>query len=466
MVASHIPPCLTINCRVRSLQRLQAHFFIPINIQTGSQAAVDPLFEAPGAEHVVPINVLDFRDATPGIVTDTGIQEDSRFVLGYSPVKVTELQTALSNYPNQKEAQELLDGFTYGFHLEYEGPRHSYQAVNLKSANENPAIVRHKIITEIQAGRVAGPFSATPFVNFRISPLGLVPKKQPGEFRLIHHLSYPAGESVNDYIDPSLCSVQYTRFDKAVEMVQGLGPGALLAKADIKSAFRLLPVSPQDFELLGFQFDNKYYFDKCLPFGCSLSCALFEKFANCLEFLVRNTAVAGHIVHYLDDYLGAGRPNSEDCQHVMDIFAYHCAKLGVPLAEDKCEGPQTKIVFLGLELDSVRMQVRVPIDKVHVLCEQILDTLQHRSIQLKPLQSLIGSLNFMCRAISPGRPFCRRLINATCGLVKPHHHLRITKGMRQDLEMWLLFFQAFNGISIFQDQFWTSNADFSLYTDS
>ncbi len=130
-------------------------------------------------------------------------------------------------------------------------------------------------------------FTSPPFKQFRVSPLGLVPKKVDGEYRLIHHLSYPKGESVNDFIDPRLCSVQYTRFDEAVKMIQELGQGTLLAKADIKSAFRIIIVSPLDFELLGFKFDDKYYFDKCLPFGCSVSCALFEKFATFLQFLVR-----------------------------------------------------------------------------------------------------------------------------------------------------------------------------------
>ena len=51
------------------------------------------------------------------------------------------------------------------------------------------------------------------------------------------------------------------KFDDAVELVARAGPGALLAKADIKSAFRLMPISPRDFELLGIELENKYYVD-------------------------------------------------------------------------------------------------------------------------------------------------------------------------------------------------------------
>lgn len=62
-------------------------------------------------------------------------------------------------------------------------------------------------------------------------------------------------------------------------MVGSLGKGAVSGKMDVKSAFRLLPVHPSDDQLLGFKFNNFYYYDMCLPMGCSISCALWEKFA-------------------------------------------------------------------------------------------------------------------------------------------------------------------------------------------
>ena len=73
------------------------------------------------------------------------------------------------------------------------------------------------------------------------------------------------------------------------------------------------------------------------------------------------------------------------------------------------------------------------------------------------MQSLIGSLIFYCRAIIPGRPFCRRLINATCSLSKQYHHLRITRPIRLNLLMWLTFFQDDNGVLAFHDRYLVSN---------
>ena len=133
---------------------------------------------------------------------------------------------------------------------------------------------------------MVGPFDVQPLNNFKISPVGLIPKTD-GSWRLITHLSYPPGISVNDGIDNNLCSVTYTTFDKVSQMVFKLGKGALMAKRDIKSAFRLLPIHPNDFHLLGIKVDGKYYVDTMLPMGLCLSCSLFEKFATFIHWLVQ-----------------------------------------------------------------------------------------------------------------------------------------------------------------------------------
>jgi hypothetical protein len=104
---------------------------------------------------------------------------------------------------------------------------------------------------------VLGPFSQKNISTLQVSPIGLVPKSS-GEWRLITHLSFPENDSVNDFIDPQICSVKYLSFDKVVDMVSGLGKSALCGKMDISQAFRLLVVHPGDFDLLAIYFDEHY----------------------------------------------------------------------------------------------------------------------------------------------------------------------------------------------------------------
>lgn len=111
----------------------------------------------------------------------------------------------------------LFEGFSDGFRIpsvsDFSLP---FIYDNQKSIYANHIVVYNKIEKKIILGRVAGPFDGPPFPNLGLSPLGLVPKKEPGSVRLIHNLSLPKGCSVNAGIDPELCSVSYTSFDKAI----------------------------------------------------------------------------------------------------------------------------------------------------------------------------------------------------------------------------------------------------------
>ena len=384
----------------------------------------------------------------------------------HSPINVHNLLEELVNYDNTEVAHELAHGFTEGFRLGFLGPREPRSSKNLQSIHANEDVAQQKINTEISLGRISGPHEHVPLANFTSSPIGLVPKKDAGKFRLIHHLSWPEGKSINDSIDPEKCTVKYARFDNAVKLVQQAGKQCEMAKSDISSAFRLLPVHPDDYELIGFTFKGQYYFDKAMPMGCSVSCSTWEKFGTFLEWLVRRYSPAGTLLHYIDDFLFVGQKGTTECMTLMDKFHEVCQCLGVPIAPEKTEGPTTELVFLGLKLNSRDQTVTIPKDKLIKLRSSLQTMLGRKKCTLKEIQSLIGSLNFACRAIAPGRAFLRRLIGSIKNLTKPHFRMRVTQDMKADMAMWLEFLENHNGVSLFKDAQWFSNADLELFTDS
>ena len=318
---------------------------------------------------------------------------------------------------------------------------------------------------KVELGRVAGPYDCLPLEDLKVSPIGLVPKSSPGEFRLIFDLSYPRGFSINAGIDKEDSSVIYTNFDEVIKMVLKEGKGSYLIKTDIKSAFRLLPIHPDDFDLLGMSFQDKYYVDKCLPFGLSVSCNLFEKFSCFLEWQIKQNAKSDNMIHYLDDFCGCDK-NEKGALSLLETSLETFESLGVPVAPEKIEGPSTRIKFLGLEVDTVAMEVRLPDDKLNDLKACVQNTINRKGkkITLRELQSLIGKLNFACRAIAPGRAFLRRLIDATIGLKHPKHKTRISNAMVEDLHVWQSFLVNHNGVQMITD-LWTSN-HLDLYTDA
>ena len=169
-----------------------------------------------------------------------------------TPVKVDRLSFFLSGY-TPFIAEHLVSGFTFGFSIHHEGQRISSHSQNLMSALHNPDVMDIKIEKEFLAGRLSGPFEMPPLSPFRVSPLGVIPKKTPGEFRLIHHLSYPKGSSVNYGISPEFSSVYYATIADAIKHIREVGTGCFLSKTDIENAFRITPVHPTDYNLLGVQ---------------------------------------------------------------------------------------------------------------------------------------------------------------------------------------------------------------------
>lgn len=293
-----------------------------------------------------------------------GGQVSSLFQRAHTPVNLDMLVPWLGSYPDFKTAAKLYWGFKDGFRIGYQGLRYHLWADNLKSAKELLQIVSKKLDVELNAGRIAGPFVQCPLQNLIVSPLGVVPKKAVGEFRLIHHLSWPEGQSINDFVAPVDSNVSYASVDDALRLVRLAGVGAELAKCDIQSAFRLLPIHPSDFKLLGMFFEEVYYVDRVLPMGCSVSSARFEMFSSFLQWCFSQKSGHNEVCHYLDDFMFIGRANSEQCQKALRIFQDMAEDFGVPLAPDKTEGPCTTLTFLGIEIDTLNMVARLPESKV------------------------------------------------------------------------------------------------------
>ena len=142
----------------------------------------------------------------------------------------------------------LVNGFIFaGFHVGFVGVRCALHSPNLKSALDQPQIVGTKLRKECEAGRLCGPFLCPPFPNFFCFALAIVPKKDPSEFRLIQHLSYPHCTSVNHNVPDTHSSVHYASISDAIAVLKSLGAGCFLAKTDIKSAFRIILIHPSDF---------------------------------------------------------------------------------------------------------------------------------------------------------------------------------------------------------------------------
>ena len=224
---------------------------------------------------------------------------------------------------------------------------------------------------------------------------------------------------MNDGISFDYTSVSYATVEDAIRLIKSVGQNCFLAKTDVKNAFPLIPIRPEDYDLLGISWQGLYYYDRCMPMGCSSSCRTFEMFSTALEWTAQKKLHIPYILHLLDDFLIVS-PSQASCQHQLDNFLMFYRYLGIPMAPEKTVGPSTTLAFAGIELDTVLMEARLPQEKLDKCRELLSAFLRRRKVTLREIQSLTGLLNFACTVVVPGRAFLRRLIDLTIGVRKPH----------------------------------------------
>ena len=167
------------------------------------------------------------------------------------------LLPALRSHPDQHFARYIEEGLQFGFRVGFDWV-HPLQscAGNHPSAIEHPVVVWEHVLTEVTQVSLVGPLPPPAAEGVQVSPLGLIPKPQSNKWCLIVYLSAPAGASVNDGICPETCFLSYASVDDAVAIIQHLGWGAELVKMDLKDAYCVVPVHPQDHQLLGIRCDG------------------------------------------------------------------------------------------------------------------------------------------------------------------------------------------------------------------
>ena len=208
---------------------------------------------------------------------------------------------------------------------------------------------------------------------------------------LIIDLSHPEGKSINDGIPTELCSLQYVQVEGVAKRLLELGPGAMMAKMDIRSAYLIVPVHPCDRTLLGMHWEDKIYVNAALPFGLRSAPKIFNAIADALQWIARRHGVS-HLWHYLDDFITCGLADSDECGLNLQLLLDICRMLGIPIVEEKLEGSTTLLVFLGILIDTIKGELRLPIEKLIRLHQQVESWLVKKRCTKKELLSIAGQL--------------------------------------------------------------------------
>lgn len=384
-----------------------------------------------------------------------------------TPLNLTNWELALGAHPDRHFVHYILEGIRNGFHIGFNYKHCTCKSTlnNMASADTNQEPVENYLMIELQTNRI---IQVPPeyVERIQVSRFGVIPKaNQPGKWRLILDLSSPDGRSVNDGIDPDLCSMAYITVDKAVSRVLQLGRNALLAKVDIEHAYRNIPVHCEDRHLLGMRWQGRVYIDSVLPFGLRSAPKIFSSVADALEWILLQHGVSLSL-HYLDDFFTAGKANSDQCMRNLQLICAICKWLGIPLKRQKIEGPAMILTLLGIELDTTKSEIRLPAEKVKQLQDLLEEWRCKKRCQKRTLLSLIGKLSHACKVVVAGRIFLRRMIETAKSARRLSHWVLLNKEFQSDLEWWRTFLNYWNGRSMMEIHSTPQSPDVTIFTDA
>ena len=282
-----------------------------------------------------------------------------------------------------------------------------------------------------------------------ISPMAAIPKPD-GDVRLIHDCSRPTGRAVNDY-----CTTDWhQKFSRVDDAAALMTPGCFFAKVDLRSAYRRVKLSPESQKVTGFKwnFDGKvlYLKDTRLPFGGKLSPGIFHRLTQAVKRMMGRKGF-NLVIVYLDDFLIIA-DSKEECAQALNCLIQLLRKLGFAIHWGKVIDPTNRITFLGIELDSISMSLRLPEDKLSNFRKELQSYLQLKRVTKRQLQSLAGRLSWAAGVVRGGRVFLRRIFNKISNLKHSSHRTLLGSAVRDDILWWHTFLETFNGRSMLLDK--------------
>ena len=240
--------------------------------------------------------------------------------------------------------------------------------------------------------------------------MGMVIKKcsDSVKYCIIHDLSWSPRANVNDHIYPDLYHCVSASFNQAISLIKRQGVGTLMAKLELADAFKHILVHPKDWPFLCSSWNTphpdgsvlrQYYVNLNLPFGPCSSPAIFNQYADALDFVMQANGIS-NLLHYLDDYFTAGSIGSGDCQCNINMMVKVCKEMGFTVNPSKVTAPSPITCFLGINIDSHKGVACIDPKCLEAITYELSGFQQAKSAMKWDILSLISKLHFVCRVCS------------------------------------------------------------------
>lgn len=317
------------------------------------------------------------------------------------------------------------------------GGMQPFDLPNYASAVEEQVGVSAVLAEELQQGWVVPVEEG--FSSF-VHPLGVVPKP-PGGIRVIHDHSVPVGQGLNDH-------QMYARlsYDTLEAVLPFVVPRVYMARLDVSSYYRHFMIHPSQWHLQAFRWEGQLYVDSRLQFGARSAPEIAHRFTMFVKRVLYANGFRA-LCCVMDDFLFL-HSSREVCRVMLAAAIALLQDLGfqVNMRPGKTAEPAHVQKFLGVVINSARMSLSLPVEKLEATLGAVSYVLARRSCKVKLLQSLLGRLQWASRVVFGGKAFMRSLSDGLVGASHPGHHVSISADMKADLRWWLAHAATHNGM--------------------
>lgn len=267
--------------------------------------------------------------------------------------------------------------------------------------------------------------------------------KKTGDLRPVLNL-----RPLNQFVNQESFKMESTKL--VCSMIQ---KNDYLTSIDLKDAFLHVLITPSQRKYLQFQWKDKIFQFRTLPFGLCASPLVFTKVLRPILRWARRRGI--RLTAYLDDLLVMAQTEEKSRQDTI-LVRNKLTELGFIINQEKSSTePSQTIDHLGFTFNTRKMMLSVPKNKLRDLRREAARMMSKGLTTLRNLSSFVGKAMATTLAVFPGRLMTRNLLALKNQALRRSgaqwtDSVPLTTKACEDLDWWINSLRSWNGTSWLQ----------------
>ena len=310
----------------------------------------------------------------------------------------------------------------------------------------------------VQNCDIVGGFGSSPFSDVHVSPV-MTAEKKPSSRRCVFDATFgdhslniatPSDSYMGQPIEFAFPTIEDFR-----RLILTCGRGCWIWKRDMARYFLQIPLDPAEYPLVAFVWRAELFFFLKLMFGLRNSGYNAQRISEAIAWIHQRLGLETDLetlfnsLVYVDDF--GGCEETEDRAKQSSEALHDLLKdLGLEESLKKEHKPSTSMPFLGVNFDTVRLEMSIPPDKLAEVGEEVSLWERKTKCTKRTLQQLLGKLFWVSKCVRFSRPFMGRLIGQlkTMHLLPSHKKVPLLDSCKLDIKWWGRFLRRFNGVEM------------------